>query len=84
MYFEQEPLRPEIYQPAADLFQDYQITHEFYQEVQSRETFAQHCQWYAETVQYHQQELEIMRGEMNVLGWFLGKKSSGSSGAPEQ
>jgi hypothetical protein len=74
MYFEDESLRPEIYQPAAEIFQAYQVTHEFYQEAQYREAFQQHCQWYYETAQSHQQELEKMRGDFNLLGWFLGRK----------
>lgn len=74
MHFNDELLRPEIYQPAADVFQAYQVTHEFHQEVQYREAVQQHCQWYRETAQRHQQEIRRMRGDFNLLGWFLGRR----------
>ncbi len=77
MYFEDESLLPEIYQPAAEVFQTYQVTHEFYQEVQYREAFQQHCQWYTETAQRHQQELEKMRGDFNLFGWFSRQRRRG-------
>lgn len=75
MYFDNEFLHPEIYQPAVEAFQAYRMTHEFYQEVQYREACQNHYQWYRETAQANLQELEKMRGDINLLGWFLKRKN---------
>lgn len=83
MYSDNEFLHPEVYQPAIEAFQAYRmthefhhrvynITHEFYQELRHREAY----QWYHETAQAHQQELEKMRGDINILGWFLKWRNS--------
>lgn len=56
---------------VADVIQAQQITREFYQEVQYREDFRRHCQWYYETARQHQEELKKMRKDINILGWFL-------------
>ncbi|MGB3401810.1 MAG: hypothetical protein WBA77_03900 [Microcoleaceae cyanobacterium] len=65
-----EILYPEIYQPAAEAFEVYQVTHKFYQEAQYRQACQNHDQWYREVAQAHQQELEKMRGDINLFGWF--------------
>lgn len=57
-----------------EIIEAYQVTREFYQELQYREEFDRYCDWYDLTVQQHQQELEQMRSELNILGWFLGKR----------
>lgn len=45
-------------------------TREFYQEVKSRNQMNVYCAWYHTTAQKHRQELEQMRGELNILRWF--------------
>lgn len=47
-----------------------QIAHEFRQEVEYREAFRQHCQWYYAAAQQHQLELVQMRHEPNLFEWF--------------
>ncbi|MGL5083438.1 MAG: hypothetical protein ACRC8A_18315 [Microcoleaceae cyanobacterium] len=56
----------------SEQFQVQQLTYDFYQEVQHREVLENYCQWYAETAKRHQQELEKMRGDFNIFGYFLG------------
>ena len=45
-------------------------TSEFYQEVKSRKAMKVYGDWYRTTAQKHRQELEQMRGELNILSWF--------------
>ncbi|NEO54688.1 MAG: hypothetical protein F6K54_17340 [Okeania sp. SIO3B5] len=47
---------PEANSPATEIFQIYQTTQEFYQEVKYREDFQNYCQWYYEIAeqQIHQ------------------------------
>lgn len=65
-------LRPIIPAPQPDIedFAAYQATSQFYREVQSREAIKCYCDWYYSTAKLHQQELQQMRGELNILGWF--------------
>ncbi len=51
----------------------HQTTREFYNEVQIRSEFQQYCQWYYATAEHHRQELEKMRGELNIFAWFRRK-----------
>ena len=71
MQFEWEQLLPNTYQPTAEILEAHQLTYEFHREVKSREEFEHHCQWYSETAELHQEELQKMRGDLNILGWFL-------------
>ena len=61
-------------QPELEALETYQVTQEFYQEVQYREKFDAYCQWYYETAESHHQELQKMRGDLNLFGWFCRKK----------
>lgn len=61
-------------QPELEILETYKVTQEFYQEVKYREEFEAYCQWYDETAECHRQELEKMRGDINLFSWFLGKK----------
>ena len=45
-------------------------TSQFYQEVKSRDAMKVYCAWYHTVAQKHRQELEQMRGELNILSWF--------------
>ncbi len=51
----------------------HQTTREFYDEVQTRSEFQQYCHWYYATAERHRQELEKMRGEINIFAWFRRK-----------
>ncbi|MBR8835467.1 MAG: hypothetical protein DSM106950_15950 [Stigonema ocellatum SAG 48.90 = DSM 106950] len=55
---------------AEETFAAYQTSHQFYQEVQVRSEFKRHCEWYHTTAESHRQELERMRGEVNIFRWF--------------
>ncbi|HEY9750367.1 MAG TPA: hypothetical protein V6C63_16910 [Allocoleopsis sp.] len=56
--------------PDAEIFAVYQATHEFYREAQYREALEAYCEWYEETATAHRRELEKMRGDVNIFGWF--------------
>jgi len=56
--------------PAADSFATYQLAQEFHQETQYRQEFESYCQWYRQTAQRHQQELQKMQGDINLFRWF--------------
>lgn len=70
MNFQWEQSFTDIEQSEIEILQAYQFTAEFYREVQYREDFERHCQWYDETAERHRQELEKMRGDINIFGWF--------------
>ena len=50
-----------------------ETSHEFYREVKVRSEFAMYCQWYKDTAKNNRQELEKMRGELNIFQWFRRK-----------
>ncbi|MBV9384972.1 MAG: hypothetical protein JOZ78_00945 [Chroococcidiopsidaceae cyanobacterium CP_BM_ER_R8_30] len=58
--------QPEIEENLAA----YQATSQFYQEVRSRTEFKRYCDWYYAEAATHRRELQQMRGEFNLLGWF--------------
>lgn len=62
-------------QPELEILETYQVTQQFYQEVKYRQEFASYCQWYEETAEFHRQELQKMRGDINLFGWFLRQKN---------
>ncbi len=64
------PLSPII----PETFAAISSTREFYQEVKFRDDRKIYCAWYHTTAQKHRQELEQMRGELNILGWFRFKR----------
>jgi hypothetical protein len=47
-----------------------QVTREYYDEIQVRAEHKQHCEWYHAAAARHRQELEKMRGELNIFAWF--------------
>lgn len=73
-----EELQHIIPAPAAqtvrDTFAAYQTTSQFYREVRSRHSLNVYCQWYYTTAERHRLELHQMRGELNILSWFRGKR----------
>ena len=60
--------------PLIEIFESHRLTHEFYQEVEYRDEFKAYCQWYRETALKHKEELDKMQGDINIFGWFLGKR----------
>ena len=57
--------------PAAkESFAVYEITFEFSREVQQRQAFDAYCQWYEQTAMENRRDLQQMRREINILGWF--------------
>ena len=72
-------MTPEFFQfvpePEAtiEVFTVHQLAYDFRREVKYRQDFQQYCQWYHETAQQHQQELNKMRGDLNIFGWFLNR-----------
>jgi hypothetical protein len=56
--------------PESELFETHQTAHHFYREVRQRQAFEQHCQWYQQISAQHRRELEQMRGDVNIFGWF--------------
>ena len=54
----------------ADILDDYQVTYEFYQEVQIREDHQNYCHWYRSVARQHQDELQRMRHDVNLFRLF--------------
>lgn len=61
--------QPEV----EDTFAVYHTSSQFYQEVQARSELKRYCEWYYTTAECHRQELEKMRGELNIMRWFRRK-----------
>lgn len=53
-----------------EAFAAYQTTHQFYHEVQTRAEFRRYCEWYYSTAERNRQDLQKMRGELNIFQWF--------------
>jgi hypothetical protein len=56
--------------PQQEILEAYRVGSEFYREVEYRQARDRYCEWYRRTAQSHQQELEAMRRDINILGWF--------------
>lgn len=71
---------PDEIRPASpsqlDFLAEYQVSYEFHREVQYRQEFDRHCRWYEQTAQQHRQELQKMRGDINILSWFHRRNSA--------
>lgn len=55
---------------AEEVFAVHQTSQEFYQEVQIRLQFKQHCEWYHKMAAQNRRDLAKMRGEINIISWF--------------
>ncbi|MBD2088624.1 hypothetical protein H6F67_01960 [Microcoleus sp. FACHB-1515] len=55
---------------GSEVFQTYEVAHEFYEEVRHREQLEDYCQWYREIAAQNRRDLQQMRGETNLFGWF--------------
>ncbi|MEM1394128.1 MAG: hypothetical protein AAGG00_12695 [Cyanobacteria bacterium P01_H01_bin.150] len=51
-----------------------ETAHQFYREVEVRSEFNRYCEWYYDTAKSNREELEKMRGEMNIFNWFRRSK----------
>lgn len=75
--FQQQPFQQIVPLPqskAADILVAYQISFEFYEEIRFREAFDDYCQRHQRLAQQHQQELAAMQDDVNLYGWFLGRR----------
>ncbi len=61
---------PSAQPEVEETFAAHQTTHQFYHEVRARSEFKRHCEWYYTTAERHRQELEKMRGELNIFRLF--------------
>lgn len=62
-----------FFQPSSselEYLEAAQLTYDFYQEVGDRQDFEAYCQWYYDVADRHRRELDSMRGDINILGWF--------------
>ncbi|MEB3150402.1 MAG: hypothetical protein VKL60_15490 [Sphaerospermopsis sp.] len=59
--------QPEV----EEVFAVHQTTVEFYHEVQTRSEFKRYCEWYYTTAAENRRDLEKMRDELNIMGWFF-------------
>lgn len=56
---------------VAEVILAHQVAYDFYQEVEHRKAWQDYVQRYRAMAQQHQQELESMRRDVNVMGWFV-------------
>ncbi len=56
--------------PEAEIFGVYESTHRFYQEAHYREDCDRASEWYHTIASQNRRELEKMRGDINIFGWF--------------
>lgn len=59
----------------AEIFEVYYATHQFYQEAHRREDIDRTRDWYHTIAAQNRQELEKMRGDLNLFGWFCRKRT---------
>jgi hypothetical protein len=62
--------QPEV----EETFASHHTTHQFYHEVRVRAEFQQYCDWYYTTAKQNRQDLEKMRGELNIMQWFCRRR----------
>jgi hypothetical protein len=48
----------------------FEMTRNFYREVEDRQEHAEYCRWYRQVAQQHQQEFAKMQNDVNLMGWF--------------
>lgn len=52
-----------------------QVAYEFRQEVEYRDAFEAHCQWYYAQAEKNQAELASMKNDIPLLSWLYSHKS---------
>ncbi|NJM23643.1 MAG: hypothetical protein HC836_08525 [Richelia sp. RM2_1_2] len=50
-----------------------ETTYQFYREVEVRSEFKLYCEWYHCTAKNNREQMEKMRGELNIFQWFRRK-----------
>ncbi|WP_228038472.1 hypothetical protein [Nodosilinea sp. LEGE 06152] len=68
-----EYLRPrslETPQEVIEYLELHQAAQEFRLELEHRASLEEYCQWYYQVAAENQRDLEQMRSELNLLGWF--------------
>lgn len=73
-----EYLRPRSLDTAQDVIEHlvlHQTAQDFRLEVEYREKFEAHCQWYDQTAAENRATQAQMRREANLLAWFSGRLS---------
>jgi len=55
---------------VEETFATYHATIEFHDEVRSRQELKRYCEWYYQIAESHRQELQRIRGELNIFAWF--------------
>ena len=76
-----EYLRPRSLDTAQEVIEYlalHQAAQDFRLEVEYREQFEAHCQWYYQTAAENRADLAQMRREANLLGWFSRRRDEGS------
>jgi hypothetical protein len=58
----------------AEILELYRTTREFYDEAEYREELDRYSAWYYSIAQENSRELEKMRGDVNLFGWFCRRK----------
>jgi len=61
---------PDAHTEVAEVLQLHQTAHEFYQEVQYREEWDHYVAEYHALAEQNQAELDAMRQDINLMGWF--------------
>ncbi|MFM7362951.1 MAG: hypothetical protein ACKO11_00265 [Cuspidothrix sp.] len=61
---------PSLPPETEEVFAVHQTSQEFYQEVNTRLEFKEHCEWYHRTAVQNRRDLAKMRGELNIMSWF--------------
>ncbi|MDJ0735515.1 MAG: hypothetical protein QNJ47_15885 [Nostocaceae cyanobacterium] len=61
--------QPEV----EEMFLTHEVSIQFYDEVELRSQLKAYSEWYYTTAEHHRQELEKMRGELNIFAWFRRK-----------
>lgn len=61
--------------PVAEILINHHLSQAFRREVESRQEHQRYCDWYRQLAHQHQRELENMRGDINLFGWFLRGRS---------
>jgi hypothetical protein len=65
---------PSVPPEVEEVFAAHHATKEFYYEVHARAKFKRHCEWYYTTAKQNRQDLEKMRGELNIFSLFRRRK----------
>lgn len=57
-------------QPDLEVLEPYRVSLAFYDEVRRRQALEEYHQWYVQTAEQNRRDLEMMRREFNIMGFF--------------